>query len=186
MKTIALGLLALMLGTIPTDTEISGVRFPDSVNVYGQTLLLNGAGVRCVTLLCVKVYVAGLYVRERTTSAADILRDDRPKYVTAVMKRDMSRADAAEAFRKGIERAAGSDAGAIRGEIARLEQWIPAMREKDQMTVFFNPGSGVTIWATPRSDTFQGNAAFGTALFGMWIGPRAVDSDLRAAMLKGR
>ena len=84
MKAIAIA--ALLLALVPTDMVVSGVRFQDSVTIAGTTLLLNGAGVRCVTILCVKVYVAGLYVRERTTNPNDVLRTDQPKYVVAILK----------------------------------------------------------------------------------------------------
>jgi hypothetical protein len=52
---------------------LEGVRFPDSYPVEGQTLTLNGLGLRTLTILRVRVYVAGLYVARRTGDVREIV-----------------------------------------------------------------------------------------------------------------
>lgn len=166
--------------------DVAGVRFVDRVVVGDASLVLNGVGIRKATIFKVKVYVAALYVAERTRSAAEILRPDRLKSYTAVMKRDVSRDDSAPVFHMNIERSAGADATTIRSEIAAFERWIPSMREGQNLTATFVPESGVTVRSTARKDAFHGTVRFGTALFGVWIGPTASDDDFRAALLSGK
>lgn len=186
MKQVAIFVLAFALALVAGQAlgiEVAGIHFPERVSAGGTNLIINGAGVRRATIFRVKVYAAALYVRERTTSTADVLRTDRPKYFVAVMKRDVSRDDSAPAFREGVERSAGNDVAAIRSEIVAFERWIPSMREGQQLTVSFTPDSGVVVRSTAKQDAFHGSIRFGTALFGMWIGPRATDADLRSALL---
>ena len=52
--------------------EIEGVEFQPTAQVGGQVLRLNGAGLR--TRAIFKVYAAGLYVPQKTNSAAAIHR----------------------------------------------------------------------------------------------------------------
>jgi hypothetical protein len=165
--------------------DVAGVRLPDSVRSGGSTLVLNGAGVRKATVFRVQVYAAALYVRERTTNASEILREDQPKNLMAVMKRDVSHDQIAPAFREGVERSAGADAPALRSEIDAFERWIPGMREGQNLTVAYAPASGLTVSSSARADVFKATPRFAVALFGLWIGPRATDADLRTALLKG-
>ncbi len=46
---------------------MAGVDLPDTAQVGSTTLVLNGMGLR--TKMMVKVYVAGLYVTQKTSDA---------------------------------------------------------------------------------------------------------------------
>lgn len=119
MRQTGILVLALTLALLPESAlgaDVAGFRFPDRVTAGGASLIINGSGTRRATFLRIKVYVAALYVRERTTTASDVLRTDRPKYFVAVMKRDVSRNDSAPAFREGVERSAGTDDVAAGGQ----------------------------------------------------------------------
>ena len=126
---------------------------------------------------------SGLYAREPTRNAAEVLRADRPKRLVAVMKRDLSRGDSVPLFRKGIERSAGRGAAAIRGEIDAFARWFPTLREGNWFAVNFTPSDGVVVSAMGKPELFRGSVQFGTALFGMWLGPGADDAGLRASLL---
>ena len=65
MRRFVWAMLAVLVLTVPaTARELEGVTMPDSISVDGQTLALNGMGVRIkkVVFVKVKVYVGGLYV----------------------------------------------------------------------------------------------------------------------------
>lgn len=57
---------------------VGGATFPDSVTVAGDTLKLNGAGVR-VFFAIVNGYASALYVRSPSKLAADVLAEPNPK-----------------------------------------------------------------------------------------------------------
>ena len=76
MRSVA---LALLLAALPASAlEISGVKVPDSIQVDGKPLVLNGAGLRTRSFLKVKVYVGALYLTQRSTDAAAIVALDAP------------------------------------------------------------------------------------------------------------
>ena len=64
---------ALTLPRTATGAECQGVQFADTADLDGQSLMLNGLGIRKATFLKVKVYVAGLYVPQTSKSAEDLL-----------------------------------------------------------------------------------------------------------------
>ncbi len=76
---IGLGILAIN-STFALATEIEGVDLPPTRTVDGQTLSLNGAGVRSIKLafIPVKVYVAALYAPTRLSSASSVMNSDGP------------------------------------------------------------------------------------------------------------
>ena len=53
--------------------EIEGQKFEPTVQIGGQTLNLNGVGLRRRAIF--KVYVAGLYVPQKSTNAATLIND---------------------------------------------------------------------------------------------------------------
>jgi hypothetical protein len=79
MRSLA---LALLLAAFPASAlEVAGVKVPDSIQIDGKTLALNGAGLRTKSFLKVKVYVGALYVTQRSTDAAAIVAQDAPKAI---------------------------------------------------------------------------------------------------------
>lgn len=75
---VSLGLLATSLSA--QGREIEGVTLAPTKTVDGQSLSLNGAGVRSIKLAFVpiKVYVAALYSPQRLSSASAVMNSDGP------------------------------------------------------------------------------------------------------------
>ncbi|MFL5199028.1 MAG: chalcone isomerase family protein, partial [Microvirga sp.] len=67
-------LALLLLAATAQGAELEGVRLDDRVQVDGQALELNGMAVR--TRYYFKVYVAGLYLPTRVTSATRAIDDE--------------------------------------------------------------------------------------------------------------
>src|SRR5579863_5509503 len=58
--------------------ECDGVSFPQHVQARGETLTLNGLGLRKATIFRIKVYVGALYVAHPTADANAILTSRDP------------------------------------------------------------------------------------------------------------
>ena len=71
---LALGIV-LLVGSIEART-LGGAEIPEQLVLRESTLLLNGAGVRHKYF--VDVYVAGLYLEQRSSDAARIVAADAP------------------------------------------------------------------------------------------------------------
>lgn len=163
--------------------DIEGVHFDDTLTVGGQSYVLNGVGVRHATIFRVSVYAAGLYLPSASHDQSHILATSTPKHLIAIFRRDVGRDQARDAFRDSIRNAAGSGAAAIEGEITRFAAWIPAFAEHQRLVATFTPGSGIELSASAASAHLHANEAFGTAVFGMWVGSHPADDELRRGLL---
>ena len=74
-STLALIALATQLHA----ASVAGVTLPDSQQVAGKSLVLNGIGLR--SKMFVKVYVAGMYLEQKSSDAAAIMKSDSPKRI---------------------------------------------------------------------------------------------------------
>ncbi len=77
----AVMLLAISLSVSAEAREVAGVKFDETARLAGidTPLVLNGAGVR--SKFFVKVYVAGLYLQQKTNSAETVLASPGAKRV---------------------------------------------------------------------------------------------------------
>ena len=75
MKKLAVAIIALTLSSVLHAAEVGGVKLDDKTSRRRQELVLNGAGVR--TRAIFKVYVASLYVPEKTADPASVWRKAR-------------------------------------------------------------------------------------------------------------
>jgi hypothetical protein len=75
--SVAVLVLASMLNLHAA--SLAGVTLPDTAQVGGTTLVLNGLGLR--TKFVVKVYVAGLYLDKKSADADAIIKADAPKQI---------------------------------------------------------------------------------------------------------
>src|SRR5215472_8810263 len=103
MRTTAM-LLAflLVLATIPLDAgTLNNVTLPDTNQVGSTPLVLNGMGLR--TKYMVKVYVAGLYIPQKSSDAAAILKADVPKRIVMHFVRDVSKSQLTDGFTESFE-----------------------------------------------------------------------------------
>ena len=184
-KLIAATLACLLAATAYADVEITGTKFPEADQLGGQSLKLNGAGVRVKFI--VDVYTAGLYLPRKEKSAAAILAQSGPKTVHIVMLRDVSGADFAEATEKGFK--ANHAAAELQKHQPKLDELLAAMRGFGEV----KKGSSIRIELLPtgvrilvngqlKGDIAAGEA-FGQALLRNWLGDKPVDSDLKDAML---
>src|SRR5262245_66424105 len=81
--------------------EVSGVKVDDKIDLGGVPLVLNGAGLR--TKLMLKIYVIGLYLPTRTTSADAVINSKQLRRAHLVMKRSLGAGTVWDAFKDGIE-----------------------------------------------------------------------------------
>src|ERR1039457_7580380 len=79
IKKIVLVICCLFLSWNASALEVAGVNLADSVHLGNRDLLLNGAGVR--TKLFFKIYVAALYLGEKTHVAEAPLNQSAEKRI---------------------------------------------------------------------------------------------------------
>src|SRR6478735_1077959 len=164
--------------------ECEGVGMPDQVNFEGTKLVLNGMGLREATVFNVNVYVAGLYLLQRSTDGEKIASAEEPKQMRIQFLRNVSKSDMAEAIQKGFERATGESYGKLKARVERLMAALPEFKTGDRFTISYRPGNGVELKSSTASTTIEG-ADFARGLFLIWLGKHPPNSGLKKGLLGG-
>jgi hypothetical protein len=163
--------------------KVAGVEFPDTAQVGGQTLKLNGVGLR--KKFIIKVYAGGLYLPESSQDAAAIVAAETPKRVRMVFLRDVSKAQVMDAYREGFQKNSGGPG--LEGLLAKLDRIAPAipdqLREGTEMSVSYVPGEGTTVVAAGGAKAVVDGKEFADALFKNWLGAKPADDDLKKGLL---
>lgn len=179
--------LSLLLSTAACGFESEGVVLPKRLQLgaAGHELVLNGAGVR--VRLIFKVYVAALYLPEKTQDAEAILRDDQPMRFVIHMLRDLSAEQINSSINEALhETLTPEERQPLDSRMTRFNAIFSAIgeiREGTRITLDYLPlqGTIVSVNAVER-DRIDG-ADFRRALLRVWLGERPRDPALRNALL---
>ena len=166
-----------------TSAECQGIQFADTADVDGQSLVLNGLGIRKATFLKVKVYVAGLYVPQTSKSAEDILSKDQAWRLRLVFVRDVDASDIREAWQDGFESNAGSKVTALQKRIEMLNGWMTDFEEGQSLTFEYRPGKEIKVKINDASKGSIEGADFASGLLSIWLGPEPPNDDIKAGLL---
>jgi Chalcone isomerase-like len=177
--------LCLLIATPAWAVSIKGVAMPDSIRADGQTLVLNGAGIR--TQFLFDVYVGALYLPAKTRDAQQIMSSRLPKrismhFLLGGIGHAMLAAGWTSAFENELP------ASAMQRLKARLEKFnamFGDVNEGDQFTFdFLSDGATVVALNHDPIGRIEGTD-FQQALLGIWLGQKPDDPDLKQAMLNG-
>ena len=183
---IAILALALFASAEALALDVGGVTLPDSVQVGGQTLALNGAGLR--KKMFVKVYAGGLYLKSKATDADAVVSADAPMSVRMHFIYDgVSPAKLVETWTEGFAASTGGNTAPIADAIAAFNALFDKEAKKgDVYEVSYAPGAGVQVsFNGTVQGTVRGGLAFKKAVFGIWLGDQPADKGLKAWMLGG-
>ena len=98
---LAAGLVAFGHAHAQQAVEMEGQKFEPTVALGGQTLNLNGVGLRKRAIF--KVYVAGLYAGQKSTNAAALVNDKGARRVSLRMLRDVDAQSFIDSFNEGLK-----------------------------------------------------------------------------------
>jgi len=166
--------------------EIEGVVFQPTALVGGQELHLNGAGLR--TRAFFKVYAAGLYVPQETSSATALLAQKGPRRVVIAMLRDVEGEKFSGAVSDGLEaNHTPQQLAGLAPQIESLQANLKAIGEAkkgDAIHFEFTQEAGTRILVNGQQ---KGAAIMGTdfftAVLRVWIGDEPVDPGLKEELL---
>ena len=185
-RTLLIVACALPLAAQAQTVDIAGVKYPTSMQVGGQPLQLNGAGVRYKFV--VRVYTAGLYLGSKATTPEAVLAAPGPKRLHVVMQRDIDANELGRLFTRGMQDNAPKDefSKSIPGTLRMAD--IFSARKKlvagDNFSVDWVPGTGtpVLVNGKPQGEPIK-EPEFFTALMRIWLGAKPADDGLKAGLL---
>ena len=168
--------------------ELEGVKLEPTAQVGGTTLQLNGAGLR--TRAIFKVYVAGLYVPQKSADASALLAQKGPRRISITMLRSVDADSFSSALNDGLRtNHTEAQVAALKPQIDTLNANLKAVGEAKKGDVIhfeYLPESGtrVTVNGQARGTAIPGEDFF-TAVMRVWIGDKPVDADLKKGLTRG-
>jgi hypothetical protein len=161
--------LLALFSTSADAAQKGGVTMPDTAEVGGKTLVLNGMGIREATILNIDVYVAGLYLETKSQDGGAILGSNENKRLVLKFVRDVEKNDVTKAWTEGFERNAASQLGALKARIDTINSWMADMKVGESMVFTYQAGKiEVTVKGASKG-TIQGDD-FARAFFSIWLG----------------
>jgi hypothetical protein len=181
--------LLLLIGSLGAANamEVSGVKMDDTIDLKGNKLVLNGAGVRYKAVF--KVYALGLYVGKKVNTPEEALALPGAKHISVTMLRDIDAGELGKLFTRGVE-----DNMVNKSELSKLVPGLMRMSQMftdyknlktgDNFTIDWLPGTGtvISIKGKQYGEPFK-EPEFFNALLRIWLGPQPADWKLKEAML---
>jgi len=177
---VVLVLLAFMHTSVHAGS-LDGVELPDSTELAGQNLVLNGMGTRKATVFKVKVYVMGLYLTEKREGAKSIIQSETAKRITLQFIRDAGAEKIRKGWQKGFEKNS-TDLPALQDRIDQLNNAMKDMSKGDSMKLDFTTGRVDVVINGVKETSIEG-ADFQRALLAVWLGPNPPNKTLKAGIL---
>lgn len=162
--------------------ELDGVSFPDTKQIAGHTLRLNGLGLRTVTPLKIHVYVASLYLEHPNQDADAILRSSETKILAFHFEHDVSAERARDAWRKGLANNCVAPCQLDPADVERFIAAVPPMHEGDDFELRFAEHVAF-ITANGRPLGTIDKAPLADAVLAAFLGPRPGSPALKQALL---
>jgi hypothetical protein len=187
LLALAIALSALLAPGAPLlAAECRDVSFPDSVKAGGADLVLNGLGIRKATFLKVKVYIAGLYLPQKSADAQQILGAAGPWQLVLRFVHDVDASDIRKSFQEGFRNAAGDKLAQLQPRIDTLNARMIDFAEGHSLAFTNDPAKGVAVDVNGAAgDTIEG-ADFAAALLAIWLGPKPPNAELKSGLLGGK
>ena len=159
------------------------VNFPENIVVGKTDLVLNGIGLRKATFLGIKVYVAGLYLPNKSKDAELILSSDQSWRLLLHFVRDVDSDDIQEALDEGFESATDGKVKAMQEDIDSINKLLPDLRDGDRLAFTHEVGKGVSVgYNNIAKGEVMGDHLAATML-AIWIGQEPPNEDLKAGLL---
>ncbi len=177
-------LLLTMFATGASAATFSGYTLPDTYPSAGQTLVLNGMGLRTLTIFNVRVYVAGLYVAQKSPDAKAIFASRTPKIVLMQFLHTASKADIEKQYREGETKncSHGECAPADEGDFEKLIAATPAAAVGDTLT-YICTTAGLRVLFNNKEIASFANPDLALRILIGFIGDKPPSEDLKAHLL---
>jgi Chalcone isomerase-like len=186
MKSRIINFLLFITISFGADAQLTlnGVTLPAKIKQDNTELVLNGGGIRKKVFF--KVYVAGLYVTDKSKNGNDVVAADKPMAVRLTVTSTLiNSSNMSDAIQEGFGKS-------LKGNTTPLQPQITAfiatfkkeeIKEGDVFEMWYIPGTGVKSY---KNGQFKGTVTgldFKKALFGIWLSDTPVDEDLKKGLL---
>ena len=166
--------------------EFDGVQIPDTMQVGGKTLHLNGVGRRNYSILLLKIhiYVVSLYLEHPSTNPEQIMRSPETKLLIVRFEHNVSGKKARKAWSDGLQNNCVSPCRLDPADVQQFLASVPGMQAGDVFTLLFTP-QGATVTFNGRQIGVIPKPQFADAMLATFLGPRPASPRLKQDLLRG-
>ena len=186
LSRVCLSLSLLLTGPAHA-LVLDGVNVENHASLDGQSLVLNGAGLRRFILF--DIYVLALYLPAAVRDARSVLDRDTPRQVRITLLHDVSAEHNVELLRKGLDaNNSPQNMLAIQGQV---EQFLDLIRHLESfpkgsvIELDYLPGVGTEVWLNHHLAGRFAGEAFNRSILKIWLGDHPVQQSLKTALLGG-
>lgn len=186
-RVLALASIMVALGAASAVAkECAGITFPDHAQVHGESLTLNGLGVRKAGLFRVGVYVAALYLPKPSSDPHWILQSSTPSELVLQFMRPVSANEIRRSWEEGFAKNAPGHPPGLEKGLAQMNSWVTNVTRGQRMTFVRIPNEGMrfdlngTVKGTIDGDEFS------RAFLSIWVGDIPQTAELKRGLLGGR
>ncbi len=176
------GVMFVMLSVLNLHAaSLAGVTLPDTEQVGGKSLVLNGLGLRSEFM--VKVYVAGLYLEQKSSDPGAIIKADAPNRIVMQFLHSASQSQMSNAFKESFNDNTPDAVKTMKPDIDQLLGALEPLKVGDQMVFTYVPGTGTTLAINGKDKLTIAGSAFNPVLLSVWLGPKPPTAAVKKGML---
>lgn len=181
-QILALFLVVFSVLTMNAQKTISGVKVDDKLSLEGQNLTLNGAGIR--EKLWIDLYVGSLYLPKRSTDAQGIIDSKEAGAIKLnIVSGMISSSKMINAVDEGFENSTNKNTAPLKTKIDTFKSFFKDKISKGDVFVIMYNGNEVSVYKNGTKKGTVDGYDFKKALFGIWLGKKPADDDLKEGML---
>lgn len=181
--TVSLALLASAAQAI----DLDGIAIPDQQTVFGKDLALNGAGARMA--MGAKIYLAALYLPNRSQSADVAITTPQPRRMMLMFRRSVRANIVIATLREGIRlNAVDGEMDALQPALVQLETALNDIYETkpgDKMALDIAADGSVNIFYNGVPAGSLSGPVIGPAMLKIWLGKTPANVALKNELLAG-
>jgi hypothetical protein len=178
-------LLMLLLPGMAWSMDVAGVTFESELTMEegGQTLQLNGAGIRKKFFL--SIYAAALYLPEKSSDAQRIVsQDSASRIIMHMVYAKVEKEKVIDGWNEGF--AANHDQRQLAPLLTKLQRFnglFGDLKEDDRIYFDYIPGEGTRVTFNDELKDVIPGVDFKRALLRVWLGDSPVTRSLKSDLL---
>ncbi len=188
LKSLLAAATALLVHVpaVSATLDVGGVKVEDTLSIYNNTLLLNGAGL--VSNGKVPSYVVQIYAKQKFKTLDELFAVPGPKRLVLTAVKEVDTGPIVKMFNRSVDETAGkSDRAKLIPGLMSIGDIFKAnrlLKPGEVMTLDWVPISGLVIYLGGK---LQGQpyreAEFFKAGMGVWMGDFPADAKVKDALL---
>lgn len=179
-------IITALLSEVRAQKQIvfEGVTIPRTITFENKTLQLNGAGSR--SKMWVEVYIQALYLNPLSQNAKEIINDNLEMSIRIeITSALVSSGKLTRAINAGFEKSAGASFESFKPRMELLKGFLADdITKGDVFELTYSPTDS-SLWIIKNKE-LKGKVPgfdFKKVFFGIWLGDKPVDEDLKNSLL---